>query len=308
VTQPAHSTPPFSFTRLEDNALLRGQACFGQDVALPGAWHMAFVRSPYAHAKLLRIDRPELASEDRVTVLTAQELGEHRMPQINPLLPVLHQEDFSLLATQTLTYVGQPVAVVVAPTRELAQTAAAQVVLHCDPLPARTDHDTRTGSDLPVTTRTVHRHGVLPLCSAHVAQVQLVSPRVTAMSMEPRACSAQWHEHDNDKECRITVWLGTQTPSRARADIAQALGLPHAQVRLISPDVGGAFGAKASVSPEDMLTALVAQHLKASVRWTATRSEEFTAGMQGRGSTMQGRLQLDVQGHFTGLAAELRLP
>jgi carbon-monoxide dehydrogenase large subunit len=259
---------------------------------------MAFVRSPHAHASLLRIDAQ--AAKDMtgvVAVLTAADLGEHTMPQINPLLTLLRAQDFPLLANTTLNYVGQPVAVVVANTRQTAQAAAAQVVLRCQVLPARTDWaDTHEP-----TTHTQHRHGQLPTSSAHLVHAQLTSPRVTAMAMEPRACSAQWHVNS----ASLTIWLGSQTPSRARADMARVLGLPHSQVRLISPDVGGAFGAKASVSPEDLLVALTAQHLRATVRWTATRSEDFAAGMQGRGSQMQGSLSLDAQGRFTGLSAQL---
>ena len=231
---------------------------------------------------------------------------------------MLHQEEFTLLASHTLTCLGQPVAVVVAHTRQQAQAAAAQVVLRCDVLPAITDthgdsdrhgdsdshgsphtgHSTVPGP----TTRIQHRHGSLPSSSAHTAQVRITSPRVTAMAMEPRACSAQWHADSGS----LTVWLGSQTPSRARADLAQALNVPHSQVRVICPDVGGAFGAKASVSPEDLLVALTAQHLQAAVRWTATRSEDFAAGMQGRGSQLEGQLQLDAQGHFIGLSAQLQ--
>lgn len=299
TSQTLLSTAP---TRREDNALLRGLACFGQDVVLPGAWHIAFVRSPHAHARLLGVDtHTAQAMAGVVAVLTAAELGEHRIPAINPLLPVLHQEDVTLLATHTLSHVGQPVAVVVAHTRQQAQAAAAQVALHCEVLSARIDlHDHRDTH--PPTTRTQHRQGSLPSRCAHTAQVCITAPRVTAMAMEPRACSAQWHADTRS----LTIWLGSQTPSRARADMAQALKLPHSHVRLISPEVGGAFGAKASVSPEDVLVALTAQHLQATVRWTASRSEEFVAGMQGRGATLQGRLQLDGQGHFIGLSAQLQ--
>lgn len=259
---------------------------------------MAFVRSAHAHARLLSLDAQAARHmAGVVAVLTATDLGEHHMPQINPLLPLLQPQDFPLLASTTLNYVGQPVAVVVANTRQTAQAAAAQVVLHCQALPARTDW---SGAQAP-TTHTQHRHGQLPSHSAHQVQVQLVSPRVTAMAMEPRSCSAQWHADS----ASLTVWLGSQTPSRARADMARVLGLPHSQVRLISPDVGGAFGAKASVSPEDLLVALTAQHLRATVRWTATRSEDFAAGMQGRGSHLEGQLQLDAQGRFIGLSAQL---
>jgi carbon-monoxide dehydrogenase large subunit len=115
--------------------------------------------------------------------------------------------------------------------------------------------------------------------------------------------------HDPDAQeigtHRITVWLGTQTPSRAQADIARVLNMPTEQVRLISPDVGGAFGAKASVSPEDLLTALTAQHLQRPVQWVASRSDDFVGGMQGRGSVMQGRLHVSAEGQLEGLWARL---
>jgi len=97
------------------------------------------------------------------------------------------------------------------------------------------------------------------------------------MPMEPRACSAVWHRDTQS----ITVRLATQTPSRAQADVAQVLGMEAARVRVVCPSVGGAFGARASVSPEDLFVALVAQHLRATVRWTATRSEDFSAVCEG---------------------------
>jgi len=283
--------------RREDAALLRGEACFGQDLKLPHALHMAFVRSPQAHARIMHIDTAPAQQMPGVhAVLTAADLGQHWLPAINPLLPLLHAVEFELLAQDTVSYVGQVVAVVVAQTALQAKLAAAQVSLSLQPHPVACDFDAQN----PITTQTQHHHGTLP-ARAPCASVRLHVPRLTAMPMEPRACSAAW---DNDAQ-RITLWLATQTPSRAQADAAHVLGMDVAHVHLICPDVGGAFGARASVSPEDLLVALTAQHLRATVRWTASRSEDFLGGMQGRGAQLEGQLWLDAQGRLQGLAAQL---
>jgi aerobic carbon-monoxide dehydrogenase large subunit len=121
-----------------------------------------------------------------------------------------------------------------------------------------------------------------------------------AMSMEPRAAVAQWHQDTR----RLTMWLPTQTPSRARSDVASCLGMSDEDVQVIAPDVGGAFGAKASVSPEDLLVALAAKYLMESLCWQASRSEEFTSGMQGRGSVLSGQLQVNRAGLLLGLQAD----
>ena len=283
--------------RREDAALLRGAACFGQDVVLPGALHLAFVRSPQAHARITHIDASAaLQIPGTRAVLLAQDLGLHAMPAINPLLPLLQEVRFTLLAHETVAYVGQVVAVVVAETPQQAKHAAAQVQLSLQPLAVSGDFDVQS----PVVTRTHHHHGELPQ-HAPSASVHLKVPRLTAMPMEPRACSASW---DNDTQ-KLTFRLATQTPSRAQADAAHVLGVDVSQVHVICPNVGGAFGARASVSPEDLLVALTAQHLRSTVRWTSSRSEDFLAGMQGRGAQLEGQLWLDGQGRLQGLAAQL---
>ena len=292
--QPNPASPTL---RREDATLLRGAAWFGQDVVLPGALHLAFVRSPQAHARITHIDASAaLQIPGTRAVLLAQELGLHAMPAINPLLPLLQEVRFALLAHETVAYVGQVVAVVVAETPHQAKHAAAQVQLSLQPLAVSGDFDAQS----PVVTRTHHHHGELPQ-HAPSANVHLKVPRLTAMPMEPRACSASW---DNDTQ-KLTFRLATQTPSRAQADAAHVLGVDVSQVHVICPNVGGAFGARASVSPEDLLVALTAQHLRSTVRWTSSRSEDFLAGMQGRGAQLEGQLWLDGQGRLQGLAAQL---
>ena len=291
--------------RREDSALLRGAGCFGQDVVVPNACHIAFVRSPQAHAELLGIQTEAALQIDGVlAVLTSAELGRHSLPAHNPLLPVVPDTAFPLLAHDQVAYVGQPVAVVVATSRTIAREAAGAVALSLRALPPSNDFASEDA-----TTRTQHHSGTMPTNSAHVVEANIRSPRVSAMPMEPRACSARVHgidaTTDVESQHRITVWLGTQTPSRAQADVARVLNLPTEHVLLISPDVGGAFGAKASVSPEDLLTALTAQHMQRNMQWVASRSDDFVGGMQGRGSVLQGRLHVNAQGLLEGLWARL---
>jgi carbon-monoxide dehydrogenase large subunit len=124
--------------------------------------------------------------------------------------------------------------------------------------------------------------------------------------MEPRGLVARWQSAENTDKPSLLVHLGTQSPSRAQADIAAALGWELTQVRVITGQVGGAFGAKSSVSPEDLAIVLAARRLQTSVRWIATRSEDFAAGMHGRGARLRGRLSVSTDGLMRSLHAELR--
>lgn len=289
--------PTTSTLRREDAALLRGEARFGQDLKLPHSLHLAFVRSPQAHAHIVQIDTAEALKMPGVhAVLTATDLGQHWLPDINPLLPLQHDVRFELLAQDTLSYVGQAVAVVVAQNAQLASRAAELVQLSLRPLPVTSDFDAQSRA----TTQIQHHHGKLPQ-NAPCASISLDVPRLSAMPMEPRACSASWHDDTQS----ITLWLATQTPSRAQADAANVLGIDVGQVHVICPNVGGAFGARASVSPEDLLVALTARYMRTTVRWASSRSEDFLGGVQGRGARIDGELWINAQGRLQGLSAKL---
>ena len=302
TTTPTASTPQTAnrkaLLRREDNALLRGQGQFGQDIQLPQLQHVAFVRSTQAHAKILAIRTDAALQVPGVSqVLTAADMGLHHLPNINPLLPLTQDTSFPVLAWQEVAYVGQPMAVVVANTRHAARLAAGMVEVDLQTLPTQNDFD----GTAPIITQTQHHIGPTPDETALSVSTKIVSPRVSACPMEPRACTAAWNEESQ----QLKVWLGTQTPTRAQTDIAALLGLPLQQVHLISPDVGGAFGARASVGVEDLVVPWVARHLKAAVQWVATRSEDLLAGMQGRGSDMTGRLHFNAEGKMLGLHARL---
>ena len=305
---PSHflSAPPLA--RAEDERLLRGQGQYVHDVRIHGMLHGAFVRSMYAHASLAGLDVSMAeASEGVHAVLTAEHLPGLVMPAPNALLPLAQLPPFAALARDRIDYVGQPLALVLAATPDQARQAADLVLPDCQPLEANTDAQVlaQAGAGAPVVAQAHFESGnwsdALAQTEVRVS-VQHAQPRVVAMALEPRAVVAAWQGD------ALTVWLPTQTPSRARQDIAAACGLPASQVRVISPDVGGAFGAKSSVSAEDLIIARAAMQLRCSIRWTASRSEEFTSGMHGRGAQLQGSLWVDERGTLRHLEATLRFP
>ena len=305
--------PGFKPLRREDEALLRGQGQFVHNLALPNLLHVAFVRSDHAYGLIESLDTTEAQAMPGVfAVLGVKELGRHDMPTPNPLLDIRAGLKFPLFAEGDIKATGQILAVVVAESSTVALDAAQSVQLrlkevavgreeHADasrPIAATLSMDFQSTE---LVTSVSYLCGVRAEPAALQLKVTLRSPRVQAFAMEPRASMAQW----NDDEQHITVWLGTQTPSRAQADIATTLGLEMAQVRVVTPDVGGAFGAKASIYPEDLLLALSARYLKANLRWLASRSEEFISAMQGRGSEMRGSLAVAADGKLLALKADL---
>lgn len=287
--------------RVEDRRLLTGQGLYVHDILHEGMLHAVFMRSTHARARIASMDLQAARDcEGVVAVLVAEDLAGLRMPTINALLPLVNQPQCPLLASGRVDSVGQPMALVVATSLYAAQAAAEQIFVDYEPEAAQ--NDLADGNTLLATA--VHQHGETPGTAAHKVSVSHLQPRVIAMSLEPRATVAKWDEGTGS----LTAWLGTQAPSRARADIALTLGMQPEKVRVVAPDVGGAFGAKASVSPEDLVIAFAARHLKASVKWTSPRSEEFTSAAHGRGAKLEGELWLDADGRFTHLHARLQFP
>jgi len=304
------STVDFLPLRREDPALLKGGGCFTADVQAPQALHAAFVRSPLAHGRILSIEIEAAgAAEGVVAVLTAQTLTDDGravyMPAPNPLLPIAQLPPMEPLARDRVVYVGQPVALVLAHTLAQAQQAADRVQLQLEPLQALPEF----GEASPITQVHHHQGGgaqAADLTPALRVELALEVPRVLAMSMEPRGMLAIWQGPLAEQGEALTVHFGTQSPSRAQANIAAALGWEPSRVRVITGQVGGAFGAKSSLSPEDLALALAACRLRAAVRWTCGRSDEFTAGMHGRGARMQGALSVTPEGRFHALDAKLQ--
>jgi carbon-monoxide dehydrogenase large subunit len=297
--------------RVEDARLLRGQGRFVHAMRPPGLAHAVFVRSPHARARIVAIDTGDAAAHDGVlAVLTGADLASVAMPGVNPLLAGLRLPQRPLLALERVVSVGEPVALVVARDRRSAEDAAERVFVDYESQPPGGDTYPDVPDDRAATI--AFRAGDAAAGDAAtaapaggvVARARMRQPRVAPTPLEPRAMLAAW----DDATQTLSVWLGTQAPSRARGEIARALALAPAQVRLIAPDVGGAFGAKASIYPEELAVAFAAHRLRCAVRWLPGRSEEFVSASHGRGATLAGELVVDADGRFRSLQATLGFP
>ncbi len=297
-----------SWQRREDPRLLSGAGCFVGDINVPGMLHAVFVRSAYAHARVLAVLADEARAMPGVrAVLTAADFAGLRQPQVNAVLPALHLPDGPLMPMGHVQAVGAPLALVLASTCQQAQAAADRVWIEVEEQAPVPDFAGPGAADLHPgvpgnqVASAVFGNGTMP-AHAPTAQVSVALPRVAANPLEPRAALMQW---DSSTQ-RLQAWLSTQTPARARVELAHALGLALDAVQVIAPDVGGAFGGKASIHPEDLLLAWAARLLGATLRWQASRSEDLLAAPQGRASRAAGSIWLDSQGVFAALTAEFQ--
>lgn len=284
-------------TRREDDALLRGAGRFTDNLAPAGTLTLEVVRSPEGPARLDGMDvTAAAAAEGVIGVFTAADLGAMPGAAVNPLIPDAPLVPMTPLARERIACAGQPIAAIVADSRSAAQDAAELIEIDTAP-------DTPTDRVQEVR-RWRTPEAAWPDAPAQGIQVtaRLEHPRLAPFAMEPRAALAV---PDGDG---LTVWLSTQTPLRARDDLARMLDLPREQLHVVAPDVGGAFGGKASIYPEDVLTAFTALRLGRPIRWTASRSEDLMAATHGRGATTQGALQIDPTGRITALEAQLTFP
>jgi aerobic carbon-monoxide dehydrogenase large subunit len=288
--------------RVEDDRMLRGKGLFVHDVSLPNQVYASFVRSSHSHAVIKSINFDELkAMPGVIAVLGAAELGQLVMPRSNPSIPPLkafEQLEFFCLPDKTCSYVGQPLAIIIASSAVLAAQAVDKAWVDVESLSPTADLE---GKALYAV-----RYGqpFAEIANTLTVKISHRQKRLIAMSLEPRACAAQWRHASQS----LKIWLPTQTPSRSRDDLATSLGLTKEQIHLIAPDVGGAFGAKASLSPEDYIIAAAAKLLKTSIVWKSSRSEEFLTGAHGRGSQLSAALCVQNDGQLVGLKARLKFP
>jgi aerobic carbon-monoxide dehydrogenase large subunit len=288
-------------TRREDARVLRGQTRYIDDIDRPGQLHAAFVRSPHAHAAVRAIGVPD-AAPGLVAVLTAADLGSRVRPFPVPSLDgaEIADEPHPILASDEVRYVGQPVAAVIAQSRPLAEDAAELVEVDYEPrvavvAPRASDHALLRWSSTSGEVDAVFAG------AARVVRGRYALPRVAATPIEPRGCVI---EHDADSG-RLTVWCSAQDPHRPLAQLAHILGLAAEAIRVIVPDVGGAFGSKGSVAPEIAAAAIAAIDLGRPVKWIEDRVENFLAAYQGRG--IEGDLELALAGDGRMLALRARL-
>ena len=281
----AGEAPPMRYTgmrikRVEDPRLLTGRGRYLDDLGLPRMLFASFVRSPYAHARIVRIDAAAArVLPGVVAVVTADDLR----AVAKPLAPRLDGGGFTptawpALADGVARFCGEAVATVVATSAYVAADARELVTIEWEAKPVVASIDQALASNQILFQRR-HRQGDVDGAFARAAIVlrqTFEHGRCAPSPLEPRGILADW---DGDA---LTIWSANQAPSIMRTALADALGLPHAQVRIVSPDVGGGFGLKMQVFPEDVAVAALARRLGRPVKWLEERRENLAAASQAR--------------------------
>ena len=276
-----------SVARREDARLLRGEGRFMADIAPPGALRLVFARAD-APGRIVGLDMAAAAAMPGVRlVLTGADFAGAGAAGINlfglPARPV----PMVPLAQGRVGAVGQAVAAIVAADEPAARDAAEAVALSLE-----------GDAGAPDLVLDMHRAAGEAGVAVATVSARVDHALVAPLPLEPRGTLADW---DGSV---LTVHLCVQAPHRARDDLAGILRLPPAQVRVIAPDIGGAFGAKAGLAPEDAVVAMAALRLGAPVLWLGTRSEEFLSATQGRGMATAGSLSVDAAGRIAAMTIE----
>ncbi|MGI8576018.1 MAG: aerobic carbon-monoxide dehydrogenase large subunit [Egibacteraceae bacterium] len=302
--------------RREDPRLIRGEGRYVDDFG-HDALAVAFVRSPHAHAKITGIDVDRaIDTEGLVAIYTHDDLPEALAKPLPLLIPhpaLTEPRTAHCLAKGVVRQVGEPIAMVVAKDRYLAEDAAERVLVTYDFLPpvvgidnaveaAETVHD---DMDDNVAAHFVQEVGDAPGAIAdapHQLEFRLEVERSASMPLEGRGVFARWDADDR----RLRVYTSTQSSTSVRAAIAAVLDLADVQVEVIAPDVGGGFGVKI-MHPwaEELLVPWAAMKLGSEVKWTEDRREHFVAATHERGQIQNVRVGFDDEGHILGLEVEL---
>jgi len=308
-----------SVKRVEDDALLAGKGRFADDVKAPGQTHLHFLRSPHPHARIVSVDTAAAAAMPGVVaVLTGEDLVRAGVKPI-PASADFKRADGAptasppqhALAVGTVRFVGEAVAAVIAETRVAARDAAEAIDVRYEPLPSVVDLGDAIASGAPrvwpAATGNVAcelRHGDAAACTAafakaaHVVALDLVNQRVVPCPLEPRATLAVY---DPASE-RTTLTISCQTPTGVRDELCEAvLGIAKDKMRVRVGDVGGGFGMKTTLYPEDVVAAFATRALKRPVKYCAERIEEFLAASHGRDLASKAELALDANGRILAL-------
>jgi len=305
--------------REEDRRLVTGRGRYVDDVHVAHEAHGYVLRSPHAHARIRRIDVSRALSVPGVlAVLTGEDLRRRGLGTLRPLVPRRRRDGSPafvcpqpLLARDTVRYVGDPVAFIVAETLNQAKDAAERIAIDYEVLPAVVTAEAALALGAPAVwdenpgnEAFFHEVGDQAAVdaafakAAHIVRHRAALNRVTANPMEPRGCLAQY----DPGEGRYTIRCTVQSVHATRAALAgQIFRLPHHQFRVVCDTMGGGFGMKGGCYPEYALALWAAEVIGRPVRWIAERSEGFLSDEQGRGSIVDSELALDEDGKFLAL-------
>ncbi|MFN8217911.1 MAG: xanthine dehydrogenase family protein molybdopterin-binding subunit [Solirubrobacterales bacterium] len=297
--------------RLDAPRLLRGQGRYCADLVRPGAVEAAFVRSPRAHAAVVAVDpSAALALEGVVAVLTTADLP-HRPLLDSVAVEGLRRTPQPALAADRVRFHGEAIAIVLAESRALAEDGAELVRVELEPLDPVLDPERAAageGPDLFEGGNLLYRGEIAAgdaeaafAAAAHVVSQRYHGNRYVAVPLEARGCIA---EHDPGSG-ELTVWCSTQGPHQLRRRLAQTTGVREALIRVIAPDVGGAFGQKIPAQAEEVAVALAARAVGRPVRWIEDRHENLLAAPHAKEQVIDAALALAADGTFLGLRARI---
>ncbi len=304
--------------RIEDDGLLTGRGQFTDDVVPAGQLVIQFLRSPYPHARIRAIDVTTARAMPGVAaVYTGADLveaGVKPLPGVagfvrpdgsDPASPLRRP-----LTADVARFVGDALAAVVAETRELARDAIEAITLDVEDLPTVVDATAAVAPGAPLLVPEAGdnvcaeiRHGDAAAAeraftdAAQVARISIVNQRLAPASIEPRTVLAQFDPEDG----RLTVRLSSQMPTGVRDTLSTVLGLPKESIRVLVGDVGGGFGMKTGLYPEDAVVAHAAKDLRRPVKWVADRSEEQLSAVHGRDVLSDAEMAMDKDGRILAL-------
>ncbi len=298
-----------SLLRKEDARFLLGHGKYIADLRMPGVQDVAFVRSQMAHAQVRKVVKPDDAP---AAVFTLADLGPLTILEAGPELPQHKLSPYPPLADERVRYAGQPIAACLRPTRALAEDLADRVTAELEPLPAVVDvvAAMQPGSprvfdhwaDNAYISTSVVTGDPQSLSSAPVRlRRQFRMNRQATVSLECRGALAYWDERMNE----LVVYLSTQGGQVKRLGLSRILGLPENQVRVIAPDVGGGFGGKNRLMPEDVAVAAIALKVGHPVRWIEDRREHLMASVHARDHYYDLTLAADRDGTLLGVEGDI---
>ncbi len=301
--------------RVNDPKLVTGRGMFVDDIQFPDTLHVAFVRSPHAHATIRSIDISAATAVQGVhSVVTGEQVASWMKPDgpHDPLLPGRELHRYPITHDKA-RLVGDPVAAVLADSAEIATDAAELVRVDYDILPAVASAVAAMEDDAPivwdgwdsnVAWRWEAGDGDVEAAFAaadHIVELEMEYQRVASMFLETRGVMARWDAGLDE----LTIWSSTQVPHRVRTYINDLIGIPEHHVRSIAPDVGGGFGSKGGVYPEYLFAALMAHRTGRPVKWIETRSEHFVSTNQGRDQVQRVKAGVSSDGRILGMTAQV---
>jgi carbon-monoxide dehydrogenase large subunit len=300
--------------RVEDPRLIKGIATYVDDLKLPGVLHAEFVRSPHAHANILSINTAAAkALPGVVGVFTGADINDKvgTVPCAAPL-PGGKTLSHAVLAGARAYFVGHTVAVVVAETRAIARDALDLVEVDYEPLPAVIDPEKALEKGSPLThpelgtnvafTWNLHSGDVEGAFKEadKTLKIRMVQPRLTPMALEPRGCVASWHSGES-----LTFWTSTQVPHYVRTLLPGLIGISENKLRVVAPEVGGGFGSKLNLYPEEVVVSHLAIRLNRPVKWIEGRRENASSTIHGRDQVADQEIAVKKDGTLLAIRTKL---